>query len=36
MDKLEYYRYLIQKVLTEYYELGANSTQLKARRCAGF
>lgn len=26
MDKLEYYRHLIQKVLTEYYELGAKST----------
>jgi XisI protein len=26
MDKLEYYRHLIRKVLTEYYELDANST----------
>ena len=29
MDKLENYRHLIQKVLTEYYELGANSTNSK-------
>ncbi|MCC3417619.1 MAG: XisI protein [Microcoleus sp. PH2017_29_MFU_D_A] len=26
MDKLEYYRHLIRKVLTEYYELGAKSS----------
>ena len=26
MDKLEYYRHLIRKVLTEYYELDAKST----------
>jgi hypothetical protein len=29
MDKLEYYRHLIQKILTEYYKLGSISTNLK-------
>lgn len=29
MDKLEYYRHLIRKVLTEYYELGSKSTNSK-------
>ncbi len=29
MDKLEYYRDLIRKFLTEYYKLGSNSTNSK-------